>query len=379
MSLCKRERGAKVNLIDQPLELQSGVILKNRLFMAPLTTNSATETGGISDEEALFFTKRAEGFGGVIIGSHSVSSDGDGFSNSWNIYRRENFKSLRRLVNTLQSSGAKVFLQLYHAGRLALPDFIEGAQAISPSRIPAERGMLSYPKPMTQTDIQQMIGAFQRGTLRAIELGFDGVELHGANTYLIQQFFSPHSNRRTDKWGGSLDKRMCFAKELIEACLAVIKQYAVTKPFGLGYRFSPEEYETPGIRVEHTLEFVDEISQLPLDYLHVSLNHYEKTSIFDGKEILPRVQAQINAKMPLIASGGIMTQQDVNKVMRQYPLLSVGNASLLNLDWAEKIVRKSGKIRCKIHISEQQSLYMPDNLWQMLLCMPNLFEAKFSN
>lgn len=363
-----------MNFANHDFEFRSGIILKNRLLMAPLTTNSATSTGGISEEEAIFFTKRAKGFGAVIIGSHSVSSNGHGFSNSWNIYQKENTASLRQLVRRLQSQGTKVFLQLYHAGRLALPPFIKGNQAIAPSRIPAERGMLSYPRAMSQPEIIQIIGAFQRATLRAIDIGFDGVELHGANTYLIQQFSSPHSNRRTDKWGGSSSNRMRFGSKIIKACYEVIQQYAVSRPFALGYRFSPEEYETPGLRIEDTIEFLKHISQLPLDYLHVSISHYEKTSVFDGQVILPRILACLNPNVPLIACGGIMTHKDVQQVMRQYPLLSVANASLLNLNWAEKIISHSDEIHHKLHISEQQKLYIPDNLWQMMLSNPLIFK-----
>lgn len=361
--------------INQSFKFNSGVTVKNRLFLAPLTTNSATKTGGISKEDESFFVNRAQGFGTVIIGSHSVMTNGTGFSNSWNIYDNKNIDSLSRLVNMLHEKGTKVFLQLYHAGRLALPTYIEGEQAISPSRIPAQRGLLSYPRMMSSSEIHQVIAAFQRGILRAIQLGFDGVELHGANTYLIQQFFSPHSNRRDDKWGGDLDNRIRFAKELVNACLAVIKQYAISKPFGLGYRFSPEEYETPGIRIAETLEFLNQISRFPIDYLHVSLRHFEEKSRFDGKPILPRVKTSIRQSIPLVASGGIMTYEDVKKVIQQYPLLSVANAALLNINWAEYITHSYGTIRQTVHISEQDTLYIPDNLWQMMLQTPNLFEV----
>lgn len=113
---------------------------------------------------------------------------------------------------------------------------------------------------------------FGEATRRAIQAGFDGIELHGANTYLLQQFFSPHSNRRTDKWGGSVEKRMTFALEVIKRVHETVEKYA-NRPFIVGYRISPEEIEEPGIRMADTLQFIDVLAEQPIDYLHVSMGY----------------------------------------------------------------------------------------------------------
>ena len=104
-----------------------------------------------------------------------------------------------------------------------------------------------------------------------------GIELHGANTYLIQQFFSPHSNRRGDQWGGTLENRYHFIEELLKSVFQAVEKYA-TKPFIVGYRFSPEEFETPGIRFEDTIWLMEQLRETKLDYLHVSLNTYDRVA-----------------------------------------------------------------------------------------------------
>ncbi|MDZ7835185.1 MAG: hypothetical protein U5K84_07385 [Alkalibacterium sp.] len=137
--------------------------------------------------------------------------------------------------------------------------------------------MGGYPKELTDGGINILIHQFGSAVRRAIDAGFDGVELHGANTYLLQQFFSPHSNQRTDKWGGSIEKRLTFPLEVVKHCQSIIDQYA-KKPFLLGYRFSPEEIETPGIRIDDTLYLVDALINEEIDYLHLSVNYYYQPS-----------------------------------------------------------------------------------------------------
>ena len=122
---------------------------------------------------------------------------------------------------------------------------------------------------MTESEIQEIIRAFGESTRRAIEAGYDGIEIHGANGYLVQQFFSPHSNRRDDQWGGSVENRMKFPLAIVDEVQRVVAEHA-KGPFIVGYRFSPEEPETPGITMADTLDLVDALADKNLDYLHVS-------------------------------------------------------------------------------------------------------------
>jgi 2,4-dienoyl-CoA reductase-like NADH-dependent reductase (Old Yellow Enzyme family) len=158
------------------------------------------------------------------------------------------------------------------------PDLNGGHQPISASAIAAARPGSVVPREMTEEEIYTIIHAFGEATRRAIEAGFDGIEIHGANTYLIQQFFSPHSNCRTDRWGGTLEKRMAFPLALIESVQNAVATHAKT-PFIVGYRISPEEMENPGITMEDTLHLVDVLAEQKLDYIHVSVRGFWDGSI----------------------------------------------------------------------------------------------------
>ena len=349
---------------------QSGVKIDNRIILAPLTTSSGTTEGGLSSNDIPFLLHRSKGFGAIILGSHSISSNGSAFSGGWNIYNKCNHEPLAKIVKQFHNQGVKVFIQIYHAGRLAQPSFIGGQQPVAPSRVPAIRKFASYPKELTISEINEIIEDFRQATKTAILLGFDGVELHGANTYLIQQFYSPHSNRRTDEWGGERDKRLKFPLKVIEACHEEIKRTS-KKPFVLGYRFSPEEYETPGIRLEDTCYFLNQITRKSiLDYLHISINDFRKKSI-EGKGIIETVIASLNTNIPLIGCGRIHTIKDVQNVMKIVPLFSVANAAIIDPNWAVKIINDGEGLRDRIKLNEQSTLKIPQNLWEMLLQSPS--------
>ena len=124
---------------------------------------------------------------------------------------------MKRLAQTIQAEGAKAILQIYHGGRQSPPELLPDRQPISASAVASEGEGKPVPREMTETEIINTTQAFGDATRRAIEAGFDGVEIHGANTYLLQQFFSPHSNRREDQWGGSLEKRMKFPLAVVDS------------------------------------------------------------------------------------------------------------------------------------------------------------------
>src|SRR5699024_9800692 len=131
------------------------------------------------------------------------------------------------------------------------------------------------PEALTSEQVEEMIKHFGDAARRAMESGFDGVEIHGANTYLIQQFFSPHSNRREDQWGGSREKRFKFINDLVDAVTDTVDNSNVND-FIVGYRFSPEEFETPGLRLDDTFYLIDQLCHKPLDYLHISFDDYQR-------------------------------------------------------------------------------------------------------
>ena len=263
--------GITMSQFDQSITLPSGVQLKNRLMLSPMTTQLSFFNGVITEDEITYYKQRSKGLGAVITGAANVQDIGKGWPGELSIAHDEMIPRLSELAKAIQGDGAKAIVQIFHGGRMTSRATLSGEQPVSASAVAAERPDAETPRAIkVKMKSKKTIQAFGEATRRAIESGFDGIELHGANTYLIQQFFSPHSNRREDQWGGSLENRYRFIDELLTTVFSTVEKYA-KKPFIVGYRFSPEEYETPGIRFEDTIWLLERLRETKLDYLHVSL------------------------------------------------------------------------------------------------------------
>ncbi|MFL2028255.1 NADH-dependent flavin oxidoreductase [Loigolactobacillus zhaoyuanensis] len=328
---------------NEPFTFTNGVKLRNRFIMAPMTTVQSFFDGTITQDELHYYAQRAKGVGAVITGAANVQANGKGWPGELSIAQDDKLPELTQLANVIHNGGAKAIVQIFHGGRMSEPAALLGHQALSASAIPAQHRDKTRPTPipraMTVAEIHATIAAFGEATRRAIQAGFDGVELHGANTYLLQQFFSAHSNRRTDAYGGSLEKRYTFIKEVIATVFKTVATYA-QKPFIVGYRFSPEEFTTPGISMADTLYLLAQLTQTPLTYLHVSLDDYQRVATaadYQAKSILQYVHAAIAGKIPLIGVGGVRTRTDVNHVLQQTELVAVGQQLLVDPYWVQKL------------------------------------------
>lgn len=320
------------------IQLKNGLSLKNRILMAPMTNRMSFHNGDVTKDELAYYALRTGEVGGIITAAANVQDDGKGWEGEFSVASDENLASLTSLSATIQKNDTKAIIQLFHGGRMTNTKVLRGAQPVSASAIPAERENAETPRALEENEILEIIESFKEASVRSYEAGFDGVELHGANTYLIQQFFSPHSNRREDQWGGSLEKRYQFVEKLVDEVLEVAESFE--RPFAVGYRFSPEEYETPGIRLEDTLFLVDKLADKNLDYLHISLNEYDRISITDEykeESILNYVHDKINGRVPLISVGGVQTQQDLENTMKDSELVALGRSLLTEPHWVSKV------------------------------------------
>ena len=342
---------------------KNGVTLKNKVVMAPMTTMSSFYNGMVSKDELDYYAKRAGGPGMVITAVANVTPNGKGFEGELSATSDEMIPSLRSLAKTIQSKGAKAVLQIFHAGRKTFARIIGGEQPVSAGTVKALYPEDSEtPRALTSDEIEAIIKDFGQATKRAIIAGFDGVELHGANTYLLQQFFSENSNQRTDKWGGNRDERMTFAKAVIKEVQSVIDKYA-TKPFILGYRLSPEEIEKPGIRLEDSLYFVKKIKH-DVDYIHLSMGSYLRTSLNnpeDKKPILNYFIETIGPEVPLIGLGSVETPNEAQEVINKgASLVAMGRELLREPNWVEKVQRNDeNSIHTTISASDMDELSIP--------------------
>ncbi|BAP84897.1 NADH-dependent flavin oxidoreductase [Paucilactobacillus hokkaidonensis JCM 18461] len=325
----------------EPYSFKNGVTIKNRIVIPPMTEASSLENGAISKDELTYFRLHTGGVGMFITPVANVIASGKGFEGELSVADDKMLPGLTRLAETIKHDGTKAILQIFHAGRMSNSKILRGESSVSASAVAALRPNAETPAALTEVEIDQIIAAFGAATHRAIEAGFDGVELHGANTYLTQQFFSPHSNRRTDKWGGSLENRMRFNLAVIESVQQAVKTYA-TKPFIVGYRISPEEIEEPGIRLADTLKFIDVLAEQPIDYLHLSMGYAWRTSLNDKSDdepIVLKVKKQLAGRLPLISVGSIETPSDAEKLIDAgVDFVALGRESLREPHWVQKVI-----------------------------------------
>lgn len=367
------------NYLFEPFTFTSGLTLKNRIMMAPMTTSSSDQDGDITDDELRYYKRRAtSGLGAVITACAHIEPLGVGFPSALGADSDDRIDSLTQLASAIHEGGSKAILQLYHAGRMSNEELLKGKQPVSASTVPAPRPNAATPREMTNEEIEVTIQAFGEATRRAIQAGFDGVEIHGANTYLIQQFFSPHSNARTDKWGGDVTRRMAFPLAVIESIQKAVTKHA-ENPFIVGYRVSPEEREEPGITMEDTLKFLTAITDQGIDYVHVSVGKFFGGSIReeDSRSRVEIIQQHIGNRVPVIGVGGLQTVDHVKEALAVTPLVSLGHALIMDPDWLAKVQKSRDKeIFQAIYLSEKEQLDIPENLWKLVTNAPGWFRIE---
>ncbi|MFD1888143.1 NADH-dependent flavin oxidoreductase [Paenibacillus wenxiniae] len=370
---------SKYQALFQPFTLNDGIELKNRLVLAPMTHSSSNPDETVSDAELEYYASRTAGVGMAITAVAHVTPNGKGFANQFRAVGEQFTPGLTRLADTLKKNGSKAVLQIFHAGRLSPPELVDG-DVVAPSAVPSERGdggQGPTPRELTDQEIQNIIKDFGTATANAIAAGFDGVEIHGANGYLIQQFFSPHSNRREDKWGGDVNARLAFPLAVVDEVQRVVKEQA-KGPFIVGYRFSPEEPETPGITMADTLVLIDALAEKNLSYLHVSLMEYNsvpRRGVDDTRSRLTIIQERVGNKVPVIGVGSVKTPDDAAAVLETgAPLVALGRQLIVDPNWVEKVQSgRENEILYTLSKNDQKSLILPDPLWNMVINIPGWF------
>lgn len=361
-----------------PYTFNNGVELKNRIIMAPMTNFSSNPDGTVSEEELAYYARRSKDVSMVITACTYVTPNGKGFHNEFAGDRDEMIPSLSQLAKTIQSQGAKAILQIFHGGRTCPPELVPHGDIVSASAVPAEVAGAKTPRALTETEVEEIVDAFGETARRAIEAGYDGVEIHGANGYLIQQFFSPHSNQREDRFGGSVEKRMTFPLAIVDKIKSVVKEHA-DDSFIVGYRFSPEEAETPGITMADTIKLVDTLAEKDLDYLHVSLQHFlskARRGVEDvNKTRIDYLLETIDNRVPLIGVGSIYSAEDARKAFETgVPLLALGRELIIDPDWVQKVAEgREDEIVTEINKDKQEELVVPVPLWNVIMNTPGWF------
>jgi N-ethylmaleimide reductase len=223
------------NLLFKPLQV-GNISLKNRIVMPPMTRSRASQPGNLANPiMAEYYAQRASA-GLIVTEGTQISALGQGYAWTPGIYTPEQITSWKKITQAVHAKGGAIFAQLWHVGRVSHPKNTGGEQPISSSAIKAENvkvfiddgtkgpGFVDVvaPRAMTQSDIKQVVEEYRQAALNAIEAGFDGIELHAANGYLINQFIDSEANNRSDQYGGSIENRLRFLGEVVAAMVDAI-------------------------------------------------------------------------------------------------------------------------------------------------------------
>jgi 2,4-dienoyl-CoA reductase-like NADH-dependent reductase (Old Yellow Enzyme family) len=313
--------------------------LRNRLVLAPMTTYSSHANGTITDAELEFLRRRSKGVGMAITAACYVSYDGHAFDGQWSCASDEMIPSLKQAADAIRESGAVAVLQLHHGGRLCTSAIL-GHQPRGPSAVRAERPGADEPREMTESEIERTIAAFGQAARRAVRAGFDGVEIHGANGYLLQQFFSPHANRRADQWGGSVENRAAFPIAVLEEVQEIVRRNAY-RPFSIGYRLSPEETEPEGITMADTLHLVEGLVACRPDWLHVSTNDFFAGSLRDRADAQARtaiIAECVDNRTAVIGVGSVLMPETAVRILDSGAhLVALARELVIEPEWVEKV------------------------------------------
>lgn len=361
----------KKTTLLEPFSLSKDVTLRNRIVMAPMTTWSGDDDGTVSAEEEAYYRLRVKDIGLVITGCTHVQENGIGFTGEFAAYDDQFIPSLRRLAAAAKSGGAPAILQIFHAGVKTRPDLV--SDIVAASAVPEDAGASApsvTPRELTSPEVDAVIHAFGEATRRAIEAGFDGVELHGAHGFLLQNFFSPHFNQRTDCWGGTLEHRMRFPLAVVAEVRKTIAAHAL-HPFLLGYRITLDESHEDGLRIQDSLKLVDNLIVGGVAYLHVSLGNALQDRPVDqpnGPGMIEIVRDHLAGRIPFIAAGQIRTPEQAEEAIAAgLSLVAVGQGLVMNPNWVKFASGEAtGLIALDVAFSDRAPLAIPQKLWRII-------------
>ena len=325
----------------EKITLGNGVELTNRFGMAPMLVFASNSDDTVGEADYAYWNLRNVCGNLLISGAMTVSENGHGMPNQLTAYGDFNMEGLTKLAGIMKAKGNKAIMQLHHAGRESVGTYQKFGYVVAPSAI--NFPFLQYvPRELTHEEILQIIDDYGETTRRAIEAGYDGVEIHGANHYLLQQFFSAYSNIRNDEWGGTFEKRMAFPLAVLRKVKEVVAEKG-TKDFIVGYRISPEEVhgENVGYTVDDALVLIDKLIEEGIDYLHISStgNDYDLMPSKGGcgKTLAKTIYDHVNKRTVVLAAGGINTPERALEALNSCDVCMLGRPVLIDPEFVVKL------------------------------------------
>lgn len=325
------------NLLFTPITLPNETTIKNRFFKSAMSEGMGTRDFQPKKNIATLYKRWAEGGTGLII-TGNIMVDPKGTAEPGNIVfdKNSNMEILKEWAKQGQQHGAKVMVQLNHPGKQA-PKTVS-KQTVAPSAIPLGNGLnklFSTPRALTTSEVEELVQKFVTSAKVAKEAGFSGVQIHAAHGYLISQFLSPHDNRRTDKYGGSLENRMRFLKEIY---LGMREELG--KDFTIGIKINSTDFKEDGLTEEDSLKTIIELANLGLDFVEISGGTYERpammgaTSKSTNQVFFAEYSKKLKQKIeiPVVVTGGIRSINAMNTLLNDNTTDFIGIARPLTID-----------------------------------------------
>ncbi|MBN9298036.1 MAG: alkene reductase [Filimonas sp.] len=314
--------------------------LRNKVVMAPMNRRRATD--GIPDASMITYYKQRAGAGLIITDNTAIASNGGAYLHTPGIYNEAQKAAWKKIVDTVHAEGGKIVIQLVHAGRIGHPAIQHNEPLIAPSAIKVNESILTpdgtyqpmtEPRALSREEIPYWIAKYKEAALNAIEVGFDGVEIHAAHGFLIDEFLNPYSNKRTDDYGGSIENRSRFLLEVVHAVADAIgkdKTGIRLSPFREIYDIKPYPEELA------THEYVvDELQKAGIWYLHFS------NAVVNGigtiqEDYLRNVRARFTNTI-MVAGGYTAESGEVLLQLKLVDLIAFGKLYISNPDLVERL------------------------------------------
>ncbi len=319
--------------------------LKNRMVMAPMTRCRALPGNVPGPHTVMYYVQRASA-GLIITEGSQVSPQGVGFNRTPGIYSMDQVTAWKEVTTAVHKEGGSIFLQLWHVGRVSHPDFLLGNLPVAPSAMPVDEEIhtpegkkkIPIPRALLSQEIPDLILQFENGAKNAKEAGFDGVEIHGANGYLLDQFLRSGSNIRSDNYGGSIENRMRFPLEVVRAVAGV------WGPKRVGYRISPHFslHRMSDRDPTGTFSlFTEELNRIGIGYIHLVEPVGGRLGVTDpGLKIAPVIRTLFDGLLMLnggydAGTGNIVIKSGLAD------LVSFGVMFLANPDLPDRFIKKA--------------------------------------
>ena len=326
------------NLFEQ-YRLNDSITLNNRFMMAPLTRCMADADLVPTDAMLAYYARRAEA--GLIISEATIiRPDGQGYPNTPGLFTQAQIAGWRRVTDAVHEKGGKIFAQLWHTGRVAHPHFFNGEHVLAPSAVGVEGTVprmreLSYqtPKAASKAEIAELVRDYAKAAENAIEAGFDGVEIHGANGYLIDQFLHYDSNRREDEYGQTPENMSRFALEVVDATIAAIGADRTA------LRLSPGAYFNMSAdpRDRQVFDYLlAELGCRRLAYLHEGM--FDDSMRFDFLDGRVSDYMRRHYQGNLVGVGGYSPETAAEAIAAgRFDLVAIGRPFIANPDYIAKV------------------------------------------